>query len=300
LIYGPLLALVFSGLFFWIKIKMNPQGEFMFRIFLRLSPLIALLSGTAVADELITLDTRADVKQTFALFEPLEAQKGVVILLPGHLGEVGFQKKGSRIEVTRVRGGLTAHHITRRTLLTRGYVVVVTAPSSDRKQGMDNEFRASRNHAIDLSHVIAYIKNRYPRDNLYIWGHSRSTVSAVNVAAANRSKGINGLILSSTWRVAVQDVPIGSVRLPVLMIHHSKDNCEGAPYQAVAGIADNFRLSTASVTRINVHGGKIKMKGQEPCHTNFHALAKVRKPVIKAAVKWMQGKEVPGTIKWRL
>lgn len=272
----------------------------MFSVFLRLSLLIALLSSTAVANELITLDTRANVKQTFALFEPVEAQKGVVILLPGHLGEVEFHKKGGKIDVMRVRGGLTAHDIARKTLLTKGYVVVVTAPSSDRKLGMDNEFRASRNHAIDLSHVIAYVKNRYPSDNLYIWGHSRSTVSAVNVVAANRSKGINGLILSSTWRVAVKDVPIGSVRLPVLMIHHSKDNCEGAPYQAVSGIADNFRLATASVTRIDVRGGKIKMKGQGSCHTNFHALAKVRKPVIKAAVKWMQGREVPGTIKWRL
>lgn len=84
------------------------------------------------------------------------------------------------------------------------------------------------------------------------------------------------------------------------MIHHSKDNFKGAPYRAVSCVADNFHLGTASVTRINVHGGKIKTKGQGSCHTNFHALFKVRKPVVKAAVRWVQGGEAPGAIKWRL
>lgn len=149
--------------------------------------------------------------------------------------------------------------------------------------------------------MIGYIKNKFPKEELFIWAHSRSTISAVNVVAANRSKGIKGLVLSSTWRVAVKNVSIGSVRLPILMIHHVKDKCDGAPYKATPGIADNFKLGMASVTRIDIRGGKVKMKGKTTgsCHTNVHGMGKVKKHVAKAVVKWMRGKKVPAAIKWR-
>lgn len=108
----------------------------MLKVIRRLFLLTVALSGTVVADELVTLDTRPGVKQTFAVFEPVDRRKGVVMLLPGHKGVVYLDKKGSKIEVTRFRGGLTVQDKTREILLNKGYIVVMTAPSSDKEKDL--------------------------------------------------------------------------------------------------------------------------------------------------------------------
>ena len=45
-----------------------------------------------LAEEVVTLDTRPGITQSFLLLEPIEEPKGVILMFPGHEGVVKFNK----------------------------------------------------------------------------------------------------------------------------------------------------------------------------------------------------------------
>lgn len=255
-----------------------------------------LFSGSVLADEIITLKTRPGVTQTFAVFEPADDVEGVMLLLPGHAGVVYFDHSSPKIEVTTEWGGITAKSKTRHKLVNKGFVVAMVAAPSDHPKGMENPFRASHENAVDLSHVIGYLKSKYPDKPFYVWGQSRSTISAVNLVAANNSVGIDGLILTSTWQLAIQGINPSAVTLPVLIVHHKKDICTTAPFSGVDKLVDFFRYSK-KVSRINVVGGEYIKKGPG-CRSNVHGMGHVASRLVNRVVKWINGEDIRRKIRW--
>lgn len=260
-------------------------------------------STGACADEIVRLGTRPGVEQPFLLLEPRTAAKGVVILLPGHDGEVVFsQGADGDYEVRNIGGGLTAHRAMRETLRKRGFAVAVIAPPSDRTR-LDVDFRKGDEHFEDMRQVVAHLRKRYGADP-YLQGHCLGTLSAASVATRLKGEGLSGLILSSTRSIgeegSVTDFGGGGVRVPVLLVHHREDSCPKSPYYRVERVQAFYRASAPRVDIITVSGGVSKMKKkQDSCQDGFHGFKGMQKDSAQAIAKWLRDEDFPALVEAR-
>lgn len=267
---------------------------------LALSGLATLLPGAAHGDDVVILDTRRGVTQSFLLLEPGGPAKGVVIMLPGHEGKVAFGKTPDEgYEVQDQGGGLTAHRAMRETLRKNGFAVAVIAPPSDR-DALSPWFRKSTEHLDDMRKVIAYVQQRYG-SKPYLQGHCLATFSAASVVSRLKSDGISGLILSSTRSTgkdgSVTDFERGTVSVPVLLVHHRDDSCPQSPYSNIESVKGYYRTSAPKVDVITVTGGvsRIKRK-QQSCQDGFHGFKGVQRDAAQAIVSWMLNREFPALV----
>lgn len=250
-----------------------------------------------IHEELVTIRTRAKVTQTFLLIEPAVKPKGVVVLFPGHEGVVRFNKIGNLYSVENEGGGLTAHEKSRQILSNAGYAVALLAPPSDQKFGMDTDFRFSQSHALDVEKVIEYLNNKYNQD-IYLQGHCRSTFSPSAIATQLNNKGIKGIILSSTRSEgkhgSVMDLQQGAIKVPILLVHHTDDPCDGTPYENIHQVKSFYETSAPKVDLITVSGGD----GERPanaygCSGGHHAFKGQQKDVMNAIVEWLNKEQFP-------
>jgi hypothetical protein len=264
---------------------------------LALVALAILRPGAACGDEVVTLDTRPGVTQSFLLLESRGAAKGAVIMLPGHEGKVEFRKTADEgYEVKDQGGGLTAHRAMRETLRKSGFAVAVIAPPSDRAW-LDPWFRKSAEHLEDMRNVIGYLQKRYG-SNPYLQGHCLASFSAASVVSRLKSDGISGLILSSTRSTgkdgSVTDFERGTVSVPVLLVHHRDDSCPQSPYRNIEGVKDFYRASAPKVDVITVTGGASRAKRkQQSCQDGYHGFKGTQKDTAKAIASWLLGREFP-------
>lgn len=260
--------------------------------------LVALQNGVAHGDDVVTLDTRPGVTQSFLLLEPKGTPKDVVILFPADEGEVGFRKTAEGYEVENRGGGLTARRPMRETLRRSGFAVAVIAPPSDRAQ-LDPSFRKSAEHAQDINKVIAYLRERYS-GKLYLHGHCLGSLSAASVATRLKNGGISGMILSSTRLSgpagAVTDFERGVVNVPVLLVQHKEDSCPYSLYNSVERVKAFYQSSAPKVDLITVTGGDGKVAMKYKCKNGFHGFRGVEPDTAQAIASWLQGKEFPAHV----
>ncbi len=260
--------------------------------------LVALRQGAAYGEGVVTLDTRPGVKQSFLLLEPEGTSKDVVILFPGHEGEVAFRKTAEGYEVENQGGGLTARRPMRETLRRSGFAVAVIAPPSDRST-LAPEFRKSAEHAQDIQKVITYLRERYP-GKLNLHGHCLGSLSAASVASRLKSDGITGLILSSARSTgrdgAVTDFERGTVTVPVLLVQHRDDTCPYTPPNYAGHVKTFYQNSAPKVDMITVTGGDGKVEMKQRCQNGFHAFRGVEKETAQAIASWLLGKEFPSLV----
>jgi hypothetical protein len=274
------------------------------RLALFFSTALALSSQQAVhADEVVTIETRPGVKQSFLVLDPRDgaAAKQVVVLFPADEGEVEFQRTGHGYEVINKGGGLTARRPMRETLRLRGFAVAVIAPPSDRMQ-LHPSFRKSAEHAQDIQQVIAWLRQRYP-GGIYLHGHCLGSLSAASVASRLKDEGISGLIFSSARfggpAGAVTDIERGSVRVPVLMVQHRDDACPYSLYDWVDRARSFFQHSAPKVDLITVTGGMSKVAMKQICKNGFHGFRGVEKETANAIATWLQNREFPALVSGR-
>jgi hypothetical protein len=85
-------------------------------------------------------------------------------------------------------------------------------------------------HAADLKAVIAWVR-KSSRTPVWLVGTSRGTQSVAYVATElSGTDGPDGIVLTSTILTdgksrAVPAMPIGKIRIPVLVVHHEQDGC---------------------------------------------------------------------------
>lgn len=270
------------------------------RVFFALAPLglAVLCPGAAYGDDVVTLDTRPGVTQSFLLLEPKGTPKDVVILFPADEGEVGFRKTAEGYEVENRGGGLTARRPMRETLRRSGFAVAVIAPPSDRAQ-LDPSFRKSAEHAQDIHKVIAYLRERYS-GKLYLHGHCLGSLSAASVATRLKNDGISGVILSSTRLSgpagAVTDFERGAVSVPVLLVQHKEDSCPYSLYNSVERVKAFYQSSAPKVDLITVTGGDAKVAMKQRCKNGFHGFRGVEKDTAQAIASWLLNKEFPSHV----
>jgi hypothetical protein len=261
---------------------------------------VAATPAGAIREELISLDTRDGVKQTFLLIEPADRKPVAVIMLyPGHDGLLKVRKVGTRYAVTSYNGGLTAHHKTHQVLAGAGVAVALVAPPSDQPLGMDTDFRESAAHAEDARRIIRFLNDRY-RQKVYVHGHCRSSFSPAAIATRLDNEGIAGLIMSSTRSQgrhgSVLELEQGVIKVPILLVHHVDDPCDGTPYRNIPKVKQFYETSSPRVTLISVKGGNPDRPAITECGGGYHTFNGLQKKVVKAIVAWLQQQPVPEMI----
>ena len=247
-----------------------------------------------LAEEVVTLDTRPGVTQSFLLLEPIEEPKGVILMFPGHEGVVKFNKINDDLTVEIERGGFTASEDTRQVYQENGMVVVLMAPPSDMQRGMDTAFRSGEEHVADISIVIDYLNKRYQKAP-YMHGHCRSSFSPASIATKLNNENISGLILSSPRSQgrhgAITDYAKDVINIPVLLVQHTEDTCKGTPYSNLNKVRRFYGSSSQKVDVIIVSGGDTASTGPGSCQNGAHSFRGLQAETASAIVNWVQGED---------
>ncbi len=212
---------------------------FLFGIWMSVGPAVPVAFA---GDEIVSLQTRSGVTQRFTLLMP-QKPVATVVLFPGGDGKVPleklepgqFVKKGNFL--VRIRYDLR----------DRGLVVAILDVPSDRRDGGLSGFRFSDQHAQDVAGVIDYLKKR---TDVPVWlvGTSRGTESVASLAGKLTPK-LGGIVLTSSITVtnkggnSILELPLGSVKLPVLAVAHKNDACFVSPPAKAQAIVDAFSVS---------------------------------------------------------
>ena len=245
----------------------------------------APVQGQQASERVITVPTRPRVMETVVVVRPPTKPVATVLVLVGGPGKLDLTPLGlSR----RAPGPLTTR---REQLAGRGFVVAfVDAPSDRLVEGLV-AFRTSREHAVDIGAVIARLRHDEPAP-LWLVGSSMGTVSAASVVARLAKDGPDGLVLISSvtrthpaMRESLADVPLESIRVPTLIIHHRKDPCEITPYDEASALPR--RLSnTRRVELVTVEGGP--RAGGLPCGPESpHAFFGTEDVLIDRLASWI-------------
>jgi len=254
----------------------------------------SLAQSGVSSEEIITLDTRPGVKQSFLLLQPEGDVKGVVVMFPGHEGVVHFVKEGSGYNVTHEGGGFSVRKVTRETFRKNGLVVALLAPPSDMEGGMNTSFRSSNEHLEDIRHVLAYLRERYEQKP-YLHGHCRSTFSPASITTKLKNDGIAGIILSSPRSTgkhgAVMDYERGVISVPILLVQHKEDPCKGTPYSQLNNVKEFYEQSSRKVDAILVTGGDMKATGLRSCQAGPHSFKGLEQETSNAITDWILGKD---------
>jgi hypothetical protein len=242
--------------------------------------------GAAMAQEIVMLSTRPGVTQSFFIASVPQNPQAIAILFPGASGVIRLRQEKDQIKfgpnnfLVRSRGEF----------VKRGVVaIIVDAPSDHQNGGMSDDFRLGADHFTDISAVVADISKRFPGLPIFLVGTSRGTISAAAIGAKLGSQ-VAGVVLSSTLfrqvksrsgesGVGLSQFDFGTIKVPVLFVHHVGDKCAVTPYGDAARVADKYTL-------ISVAGGRAPESG--PCDPfSPHGYFGKESETVEQIVNWM-------------
>ena len=198
--------------------------------------LTALALGTPAAPaEEIKVETLAPRPGVTLQMLVLRADKPAasVVLFMGGDGKLGgFQPNGNPV----LGGNFLVR--SRSVFLSQGMTVAVVDAPSDRQEGRGLAgFRQSPQHMQDISAVMRYLR---AQASVPVWlvGTSLGTVSAAAAAIRIREAGPDGIVLTSSFvnpssQGALPSHRLGDIRVPALLVHHEKDECQGSLFKDV-------------------------------------------------------------------
>jgi len=209
---------------------------------------IALAAASAsAADRLDVAHTRPGVKVGYWMMERPDAA-ATLVLLPGGEGGIGLKNGAPTSSNFLVRS--------RDLFAAKGFNVAIVGKPSDHGD-LDEAFRAGADHVEDLKRIVADLRAKYGKP-VWLVGTSRGTISAAAAAAA-LGDSIGGVVLTSSITLAsdpyaVQNLPVGRIRVPVLVMHHKRDECRATPPEEAAKIVDALAAAPAKKL-VMVDGG---------------------------------------------
>ena len=227
-------------------------------------------AGFAVAEELVEIDTPRGVSQKFLLAMPDKQPSAIVLLFAGGKGALNL---GGGMFGPSIGWGKNNFLVrTRKDFAKHGFITVtVDAPSDlQGKQGMYGGHRTSADHVSDIDSIIARVRETA---DVPVWlvGTSRGTESAA-FAGMHSAQNIRGIVLTSSMTesnrkgLAVTQLPLNQVRLPVLLTHHRNDGCAWTTPEGAERIRN--MLTAAPVAELKLfEGGREQGK---PCKAKSH------------------------------
>ncbi len=241
-----------------------------------------LLTLSAAAQELLTVETRAGVTQSVLVEREPEKPAAVALLFPGGGGNIRLRNDGGQIRFGP--GNFLVR--TRETFVKHGVVAVVFDAPSDQQSGMDDNFRLGDAHVADVAAVIGELKKRYSSLPFFVVGTSRGTVSAASLGR-RMPDAVAGVVLTATLflggkrpgQQGLSGFDFASIKPRVLFAHHRQDGCAYTPYRGASALATRFPL-------ISVSGGLPPQS--EPCQAmSEHGFLGRESETVEAIANWM-------------
>lgn len=252
-----------------------------------LAATLALAAPAFGAEEVITLNTRANVTQSYLLaYNREEAYQAVAILFPGGAGYIAL-KPGQDVRSTNFL-------VRARELFVAGGIAAAVVDGPSDANRMSDAFRMSGEHAADIGFVIKDLRTRFPQAKIFLVGTSRGTVSAAYTGLA-LGTAVDGVVLTSTVFNAsrsgggVSAVDFSNFKVPLLLVHHREDGCNVCPYAGAERLAGRFAL-------ISVSGGLPPQSG--PCDPlSAHGYFGKEAETVAAITQWIARKPYAAEIK---
>jgi len=226
--------------------------------------------------ELVTIDTNDGTSTRYALAHPAGPAQGsgvALVLLAGGGGHL-------RLDDQACPQALAGNSLVRSLPLFQaaGFATALVDARSDHpgEDGLAG-FRASATHAQDLGRIIADVRRR-TQARVWLIGTSRGAISAAN--AASRLSGPaapDGLVLTSpvtsgnpkgqkSWVAqTVFDLPLESIRMPVLVIGHAQDKCLRSPATQNERITARTEGVREQLVRVDGGPGRAGLSAVEAC-----------------------------------
>jgi len=242
----------------------------------------ALPAACACAQQIVTLQPRPGVSQSFFIEGMGEASpKAIALLYSGGYGVVrlrienGLPKFQAGNFLVRSRGDFVRN----------GVLPVVVDVPSDWSGGVSDRYRRSDEQTADARAVLAEIGKRYPAIPVFVVTTSRSTLSGAHLGRALSAGEISGVVLSSSMLVpggaweSLAGFDYRTIHSRLLFVHHRDDGCNATPYYAAERAARGFAL-------VSVSGGLPATSG--PCEPFApHGFYGKEAAVVDAITGWM-------------
>lgn len=244
--------------------------------------LLALSSYTANAEgQLLKVPTRPNVKTTL-FWEAQEGAKVTVFLFPG--GGGGFGKV--------VDGRPTSNNFLVRSVphfLANGFNVAIFGRPSDSEE-LDYADRIGETHLTDVRAVLDFVKTKSPAP-IWIIGTSRGTISSAATVINIRDPAIAGLVLTSsvvTYKKvgAVPRQDLSAIRVPVLVLHHAKEECVHCQPHEVPAIIRGL-INSPAKKLIMVDGGA-NPTGDPCAGQHWHGFIGMEKEAVNTIADWIK------------
>jgi dienelactone hydrolase len=239
------------------------------------------------AQKVVDIPTRPGVSQRMLVLSP-PAPRAAVVLIPGGHGGLRILPNGSLMWGD---GNFLVR--TRQLFAEQGLMVaVIDAPSDRQSPPYLGGFRQKPEHVADIRAVIAWLREQ-SKAPVWLVGTSRGTQSAAYVATElSGPDGPDGLVLSSTILTddasrPVSAMPLGKIRIPVLVVHHEQDDCAHCAFANVPALMAKLANSPRKEL-LSFKGGENK---GDPCEAMaYHGFNGLEREVVQQTAAWVVAK----------
>lgn len=251
-------------------------------------------AAAAPYEEIVHVAVRKDVDEPLLLSMASADQKPkrILLLFPGGDGIMRIQQKAGGAWFKLLGNYLIR---TRAQFVDAEDAAVSVDMPNDEYCCANDWFRLGDKHAADVGAIMAALAARFPGAEFYLVGTSKGTVSAAALAAKLGPK-VAGIVLTSTVTREARDGPglsrfdFGTLKVPVLFVHHKSDYCHVSPYYAAARIAQEGHFPLITVT------GSEGAHGPDCQAFSYHGYAGREKEVAAAIMQWVKTRAVAPTI----
>jgi hypothetical protein len=214
----------------------------------------------ASAQEIVTLASRPGATESFFIANMGGRQpEAVAMMYIGGHGNIRLREEDGQIKF----GANNFLPRSRVEFIRNGVLPVIIDTPSDQRGGVSNAYRFSEEQTQDARAIVAELRKRYPALPIFVVGTSKSTLTAASLGRA-LGADLAGVVLTSSMSVAnpreshsaLDGFDFGTVKAPLLFVHHRDDGCKFTPYNAAARVAKGYPM-------ISVKGGKPPESG--PC-----------------------------------
>jgi len=248
---------------------------------------LSFVASAQTTQKVVDIPTRPGVTQRMIVLTPPQP-KAAVVLLPGGHGGLQILPDGS---MKWGDGNFLVR--TRQLFAERGLMVaVVDAPSDRQSPPYLGGFRQTPEHAADLKAVIAWLREN-SKAPVWLVGTSRGTQSAAYVATElSGPGGLDGVVLTSTILTddkgrPVPAMPLGKIRVPVLVVHHEQDGCSLCSFSEVPALMAKL-ANTPRSQLLSFKGGQSK---GDPCEAfAYHGFNGLEPEVVQQVAAWVLAK----------
>ncbi|MPM16373.1 hypothetical protein SDC9_62752 [bioreactor metagenome] len=257
------------------------------RFIAALAACVCVAASAQTTTKVVDVPTRAGVTDRILYISPPDP-KATLLLFPGGHGGLQIFPNGS---LKWGEGNFLVR--TRQLYADQGVAVaVVDAPSDRQSPPYLGGFRQKPEHAADIKALIAWARAN-ANGPVWLLGTSRGTQSVAYAATELQGPDApDGIVLSSSILSdpkgrPVPAMPLGKIKLPVLVEHHEQDACEHCSYADLPALMNKL----GNAPRKELLSFKGGQNTGDPCEAfAYHGFNGLEAEVVKQTVDWILAK----------